>query len=82
MAGQGIGAFIGRGQKQGVQAVTHRQNVPFINPCRTASRLHVINVVMGKGDHFIQITFFQYDQGCKDLGDTGRIVGLVLILSI
>ena len=48
MAGQGIGALIGRGQHQSVKAVPHGQDIPFINAGAAASSLHIVYIVSGK----------------------------------
>ena len=82
MAGQGIGALIGRGQHQSVKAVPHGQDIPFINAGAAASSLHIVYIVMGKCNHLIQIALFQHNQGCQYLGDTGRVIGLVHVFSI
>ena len=48
MAGQGIGALIGRGQHKGIEAVPDGQDIPFINAGAAASSFHIIDIVMGK----------------------------------
>ena len=82
MTGQGVGALIGRGQHQGVETVPHCQDISLVNAGAAASGLHIVYIVMGKCDHLIQIALFQHNEGCQYLGDTGRIIGLVHVLSI
>ena len=81
MTGESICTFIGRSQHQGVQAVTDRKNITFINSCSAAACFHIVNVIMGKGHFLIQTAVLQYDQGSKDLCDTGRIIRLVRVFS-
>ena len=58
MAGKCIGTFIGRSQHQGVQTVTDRKNITFINTSGTASYFHIVDVIMGEGNFFIQTAVF------------------------
>ena len=71
MAGKCIGTFIGRSQHQGVQTVTDRKNITFINTSGTASCFHIVDVIMGEGNFFIKTAVFQDDQGSKYFCDTG-----------
>ena len=59
MAGQGIGAFIGRSQHKGIETVPDRQYVAFVNACAAATGFYVIDIIVGKRHHFIQIAVFQ-----------------------
>ena len=82
MAGQGVGALVGRCQHQGVEAVPHGQDIPFVNAGAAASGFHIVYIVMGKCDHLIQIALFQHNEGCQYLGDTGGVIGLVHVFAI
>ena len=82
MAGQGIGAFIGRSQHKGIETVPDRQYVAFVNACAAAAGFYVIDIIVGKRHHFIQIAVFQHNQSSQYLSDTGRIIRLVHILSV
>ena len=81
MAGKCIGTFIGRSQHQGVQTVTDRKNITFINTSGTASCFHIVDVIMGEGNFFIKTAVFQDDQGSKYFCDTGRVIRLVCVFS-
>ena len=54
----------------------------FIQSGAAASRLHIVDGVVGKGHHFIQRAVFNHHQGCHDLRDTGRASSGIRILLI
>ena len=82
MLSQGIGALVGGGQEEGVETVPDRQLIPLIDPGAAAPFLYIVNCIVGEGDHLIQVAVLQDDQGGKDLGDAGGIVGFMNIFSI
>ena len=53
VAGKGICTFVGRSQHKGVQAVTDRKDISFVNTCCTAACFHIVNIIMGEGYFFI-----------------------------
>ena len=71
---QCIRRFICRFQKEGVQAVIYRKNIPLFNLCIRGAGIHIVNRIMGEGHLLLQRTMFQNNKSGQDLRNTGRIL--------
>ena len=79
---QGVGRLVGGLQQHSVEAVLHGEAVPrHAAQLVAAVGLHAVHRRLGKLHRLVQLAVLQHHQGRQELGDAGRRVGQVNILS-